>query len=246
VHVTTIVLLSPSSPPDPDATHARDSGACLLFHTFFKNLIQNVFADDLAVAGLSVGGGPEVRGMLYMLDPTTPAGDTTFCNDVDSSGQVIAPHTCPEQLQIAMVSAFDSLTVAYGAPSNWLWGRVHTLTTKSQASPLVGAPYQAGPYARPGGIETVDVGSPDLNSSDPRSFAYSAGSQVRHVSVMDPANPIMKMQFPGQEKDIPWGVVVNPNDMLTGYVENQYFTFAHGAQLDSTGGAVSIQTFSAQ
>jgi len=238
--------ISPSSAPDTNAVHVRDSNACLLFHRFLRTAVQNIFTDDLAVAGLGVSEGPAIRALFYMLAPTTPTADTTFCNNVDGSGHLVTALTCTQQLEIALTSAFDGLSQAYGDPSNWLWGRVHTLTTTSQGAPLVGAPYAAGPFARPGGAETIDVGSPDF-SNDPRVFSYSAGSNVRHISVMDPTNPLTKMQLPGYEHDVPQGELVSTGrDLLTPYVQNQYFTFAHGTQIDTQSGVVSVQTFTAQ
>jgi hypothetical protein len=64
---------------------------------------------------------------------------------------------------------------------------------------------------------------------------------------MDPAAPIVKMQLPGANRDVPFGEVgATSHDLLTDYVQNRYFTFAHGAQLDAQGGVVSVQTFTAQ
>jgi penicillin amidase len=239
--------ISPSSPPDSNATHVQDGAACMLFHAFLRISSTNIFADDLAVAGAGRNGGNELRAMLYMLQSTTPASDTTFCNDVDGTGKVIATHSCEEQLGIALGSAYDSLTGALGAPSNWLWGSLHTLTTQSAAAPLISAPFQAGPFARPGGLETVDVGDIDLTSTSATDFSYGAGSNVRHVSVMDPATPQIMMQLPGAERDVPAGTTVpSPNDLLIGYVQNQYFNYLHAAQVDGQSGVVSVQTFSGQ
>jgi penicillin G amidase len=236
--------IDPAGAPDTNPVHVRDSSACLLFHSFLTNLLDNVFDDDLAITGQTPSEGPAVRAMLYMLEPTTPASDQTFCNNVDSSGHVVATLTCVDQLQVSLSQSVDFLTQAFGAPSNWIWGRVHTLTTQSLAAPLIGPPYQAGPWARPGGGETVDVGDPDSTSSNSRVFSYSAGSNVRHISVMDPANPIVKMQLPGLEHDTAWGLVAStPADMLTPYVQNQYFDYLRSTQIDAQNGVVSVETF---
>jgi penicillin amidase len=236
---------APDGAPTGDPVALRSANACLLFHSFFRTLLTNVFADDLSVAGVSRNGGAEIRALLYMLAPGTPAADKTFCHDVDGTGTVTAPLTCSQQLVRALTSAWASLTGAYGAPANWLWGRVHTLTTTSLAAPLVGPPFQAGPFARPGGAETVDVGSPALTSTDPHSFAYTQGANVRHISVMGAA-PVIKMQLPGPQRDGPWGVVApGPNDLLSSYVVNRYFDFALGQQLEAGSGVVSTQRFTA-
>jgi len=220
------------------------ANACTLFHAFIRSLVQNVFKDDLAVAGLGVNGGAAIRAIFYLLqEPGLDDTARSFCNDVDAAGATVATHTCTAQVALALSSSVKALTQAFGASGNWVWGRVHTLSPESLAAPLVGAPFARGPFARPGGVETVDVGGPGLGSTDVRSFAYGAGANVRHISVMDPAAPLTRMQLPGANRDVAAGVVAAPVDLLTQYVQNQYFTFAHGTQLDSSNGVVSVETF---
>ena len=173
----------------------------------------------------------------------SPDGDTetSFCNDVSSTGTVVATHTCPEQVEIALGEAYDQLTAAYGASTNWTWGRVHTITPVPLLA-LITTNYQPGPYARPGGSFTVDVGAPSMETSSGLSFPYAAGGNVRHISLMDPTKPVVKMQLPGPERDGP-DLVIGP-DLLGQWVMNEYFDFAFGDQIN--GAAVSTQTFTAQ
>jgi len=229
-----------ASPPDPDAVHARDSAGCLLFHAFLRRLLNNVFADDLAVAGLGIDAVAAVKGMIYMLDPATPTGDQTFCNDVDAAGAVIRTHSCAEQVSIALLQAYGDLTAVLGPPpAGWRWGRFHTMQPVSQLA-LVTSGYQPGPFARPGGAFTVDVGSPSLSDKG-LSFGYASGGNVRHISVMDPANPVIKMQLPGPERDGSAGIFTGGPDLLRDWVQNKYFDFAHGTQVAPL--AVAAQTF---
>ncbi len=242
----------PESAPDTNATHVRDSAGCLLFHTFLKTLLHNVFDDDFATVSKATGQsfgadrGAEIRGILYMLDPATPAGDTHLCNDITPSGAPGATHSCTEQVGIALATAGATLTGAYGASTNWLWGRVHTLTPESPAAPLVAGRFSAGPYARPGGAETVDVGDPDGSQSSPLGQAYSHGSNIRYIAAMDPAaaSAVVKMQLPGPERDAPFGVFSSTPDLIGQYVTNTYFDFLYGHQIDNKG--LSTQRFSAQ
>ena len=105
-----------------------------------------------------------------------------------------------------------------------MWGRVHTIKPVSLLA-LVTNGYSPGPYARPGGAFTVDVGTPvaDRRGLD---FAYGSGGNVRHISLMDPAKPVVKMQLPGPERDGP-AVTVGP-DLLGQWVKNSYFDYAVG------------------
>jgi penicillin amidase len=224
-----------TSPDDPDPTHTTDSAACYLFHAFTRTLLENVFADDLAVAGLDVNGGQAVKGMLYMLENPTTA-DQSFCDDAGG-----ARRTCTRQVVTALTTAFDTLAAIHGADRGlWRWGRVHTMQPVSLFAPVVGAGFEPGPFARPGGAFTVDVGNPSLSGSGP-SFAFGSSGNVRHVSVMDPAAPQVRMQLPGPERDLPTtGTVAGP-DLLGEWVRNQYFDFKHGGQIDAF--TVSTLTF---
>jgi acyl-homoserine lactone acylase PvdQ len=238
---------SPSSPAVTDTTMLQQSAGCLLFHTFLKTLLNNVFNDDFAVVAATTGqsfsgdAGAQIRGMIFML--TTP-GTHAFCDDVNRTFTVTASKTCEQQVITAVLTAAGTLQAAYGTnTSNWLWGRVHTMTTVSPAAPLIGAPFAAGPFARPGGALTVDVGNPSASQSSPLAFAYGSGSNVRFIAVMDPsaANAQVKMQLPGPERDGPFGVFANAPDLIGMYVQNQHFDFLYGHQVDGKG--LSTQRF---
>ena len=218
---------------EPDPTVSANSAACYLFHQFARTLLPAVFNDDLARAGVGMNGVMAVKGMLHMLENPTTA-DQSFCSDVGPGGAVIRTHTCVEQLASALTVAFDTLAARLGDPSagGWIWGRVHTFRPVSQF-PLVTLGYEPGPFARPGGAFTVDVASPSLSGTG-TSFAFGSSGNVRHVSVMDPAAPRVRMQLPGPEVSRPYGVTVGP-DLLTDWARNAYFDYAHGDQiLDTT------------
>ncbi|HMK71739.1 MAG TPA: penicillin acylase family protein [Myxococcaceae bacterium] len=220
------------SPNDPDTVNAQSSEACLLFHAFLNRLVVNVFAPSLALAGQGVNTSNAIRGILYLLTPGLPVPAQTFC----------APLTCDQQVVKAMTDAYNALTVTYGQPSagNWRWGRLHTMSPSSAAYPLVAGLYKPGPYARPGGALTVDVGNPGLRTDDALVFQYGAGSNVRFIAVMD--GSATKEQLPGPVVDGPF-YPGNPG-LLGQYVQNQYFDFPYGASAIAAA-TVRTQTFSA-
>src|SRR5262249_22558217 len=157
-------------------TVIQNSAGCFLFHEFLRTLVNNVFTDDLAVAKQSVNGLAAVKALLFMLDPANAniPGATSFCNDVDATGKRVAAKTCGAQVGTALVQAYDTLSALVGSNTNsWTWGRVHTIQPVSLLA-LVTTNYQPGPYARPGGVFTVDVGSPDLAAAG-LDFAYGSG-----------------------------------------------------------------------
>jgi penicillin G amidase len=230
---TGLLGVDPSgSPNDSDAVNAQSSEACLLFHAFLNRLVVNVFSANLAAAQQGVDTGNAIRGILYLLTPGLPVPAQTFC----------APLTCDQQVVKAMADAYNALTVTYGPPSsgNWRWGRLHTMGPKSAAFPLVAGQWSPGPFARPGGALTVDVGNPGLRTDDVLTFQYGAGSNVRYIAVMD--GSVTKEQLPGPIVDGPF-YPGNPG-LLGQYVQNQYFDFPYGASAIAAA-TVRTQTFNA-
>ena len=218
-----------ASPPDPDAMNAQDSSACLLFHAFLNRLLVTVFTEPLAAAGLGIDGGKAIKAILFMLTPGLPSSVQSFC----------APMTCQAQAQAAMTASYNQLTQELGAQSNWIWGRLHSMSPQSLVFPLVAGLFNPGPYARPGGAFTVDVGNPGLRSDNVLSFQYGSGSNVRWIAVLDGSTT--KDQLPGPEIDGP--LYPGSPGLLGQYVVNEYFDFPYGAAAISAA-TVRTQTFS--
>jgi len=220
---------------------AKSSG-CFLFHAVLRTLVTNVFTDDLALAGQRVNALAAIKALLFMLaldpnDAGTPAA-TRFCNDTSATG-VETTKSCAAQVVTAVVQAYITLNTLVGHdPNNWIWGRVHTMKPVSLLA-LVTNGYSPGPFARPGGAFTVDVGSPSLTGGG-IDFSFGSSGNVRHISVMDPVAKI-RMQLPGPERDVP--VVTTGPGLLTQWASNTYFNYAFGDQANAV--AISIQNFKA-
>jgi acyl-homoserine lactone acylase PvdQ len=214
---------------DPARTN---SAACHLFHVFIRSLLPAVFADDLAPAGLGVSGVNAVKGMLYMLETPAVAQASGFCGSTATA--------CDDQVRTALSGAWASLRATLGDPAagGWAWGRVHTFQPVSQF-PLVTLGFEPGPFARPGGAFTVDVASPSLSGSG-TAFPFTSSANVRHVSVMDAAAPVVRMQLPGPQVSEPYGVMAGP-DLLGNWTTNTYFDYATSAQV--SGATVASQRF---
>ena len=68
---------------------------------------------------------------------------------------------------------------AYGtAQSQWKWGKVHTMQPVPLVA-LVTTHYEPGPYARPGGAFTVDVGTPSTSAAG---LEFPFGSSATSVT----------------------------------------------------------------
>src|SRR5690606_10325988 len=78
--------------------------------------------------------------------------------------------TRDEVLLEALETAGREIAGPWGKdPAKWLWGRVHTVTFKSEAGAL-DASLNHGPFAAPGGLFTVNVANP-FEAGDALSFS---------------------------------------------------------------------------
>ncbi|MFT3693019.1 MAG: penicillin acylase family protein [Kofleriaceae bacterium] len=232
---------------DTTGTVVDDSAGCFLFHAFLRDVITNVFTDDLAPvlrSGSKIGVSQlqAIKSLLYMLHESddTQAANKAFCGTAGATGTITTQGTCAAAVTKALGQAYAQIVGQYGgAPNQWKWGKVHTMQPVPLLA-LVTNGYEPGPYARPGGAFTVDVGTPSTSASG-LSFPFGSSGNVRHISVMDSGTPIVKMQLPGPERDGPIGF--GGPDLLGQWVLNKYFDFLFGNQIDS--GSVSTQTFTA-
>jgi penicillin amidase len=242
-----------SAANDTDQTRSANSKACLVFHAFLRRVIETTFADEEAVAGVGRAPGNEVRALITLLIGSltgdVPNPNNVFCRDVATTGPTpgapLNSKTCQTQVLDALGFAYAQLKNAYGDETvpnhNWRWGRVHTISFPFivPGYPLIDPEFRPGPYARPGGAWTVDVGAPTGRSSSLLSFAYGSGSNVRWVAAMDGTVDHTFMQLPGVESGGPYPF--GRQTMLTDWVLNQYFNWAHNAA-DVT--SVRSETFS--
>lgn len=223
---------------DISGTVVDDSAGCFLFHAFLRNVITNVFTDDLAAAKLGVSQLQAIKALLYMLHEN-PASKN-FCGTANTDGSMKAQGTCAAAVTTALAQAYGQIVGQYGSsPTQWKWGKVHTMQPVPLLA-LVTNGYEPGPYARPGGAFTVDVGTPSTSQKG-LEFPFTSSGNVRHISVMDAGTPVVKMQLPGPERDGPIGF--GGPDLLGQWVLNKYFDFLFGNQIDA--GSVSTQTFTA-
>jgi len=171
--------------------------------------------------------------------------NNVFCRDVGANGAPLNNKSCQTQVVDALSFAYAQLKNAYGDETvpnhNWRWGRVHTISFPFivPGYPLIDPEFRPGPYPRPGGAWTVDVGAPTGRSSSLLSFAYGSGGNVRWLAAMDGTVDHTFMQLPGVESGGPYPF--GRQTMLTDWVLNTYFNWAHNAA-DVT--SVRSETFS--
>ncbi len=224
---------------DPGDT--ANSAACMLFHTFLRRVLEQTFSDEEAVVGVGRSPGNEVRALITLLSGRVANPNNVFCRDVGPNGAPLNSKTCQTQVLDALGFAYAQLKGAYGDTSNWRWGRVHTITMRFivPGYPLIDPGFRPGPFPRPGGAWTVDVGAPAPVSSSVLTFPYGSGGNVRWLAAMDGTVDHTMNQLPGVESGeaYPFG----QSTMLTDWVQNKYFNWPHN-QADVT--SLRTETFS--
>ena len=225
---------------DNDPANTANSAACMLFHTFLRRVLEQTFSDEEAVAGVGRAPGNEVRALLTLLSGF-PNPNNVFCRDVGANGAPLNGKTCQTQVLDALGFAYAQLLGAYGETSNWRWGRVHTITMQFVVPgyPFIDPGFRPGPFPRPGGAWTVDVGAPTGLNSSFLTYPYGSGGNVRWLAAMDGTVDHTMNQLPGVESGeaYPFG----QSTMLTDWVQNKYFNWPHNAA-DVT--SVRTETFS--
>jgi penicillin amidase len=157
-----------------DDTCGTESVGCAAYHVFAYHLLRDVFDPRLAASGkeglarLFVGTERSAEVLIQLLgqpdsrwwdDPATPARETR-----------------DQVLTQALDQAGADLRSAFGDPSGWTWGQLHTVTFRepslgeSGIGPLEAA-FDRGPYPVAGAPEAVDQSYFDLSRAYPDPYA---------------------------------------------------------------------------
>jgi len=194
--------LSGTDPAGPAAASAHASQAAALFHVFYRKFLERVLSDDLAA--VSLRGAPmrvadlpnEQHAKLFVPlvngDGAALRTGLSLCNDV---GPAPASHGCAEQVVAAFRDAVAFLRGKQGAPADWRWGRIHRVRFAPllERLPLPSLP-TLGPYAKDGGLWTVDVANFSPWSD---TFTQGSGPNVRFSAELTRAGPRWRAVIPG-------------------------------------------------
>ena len=209
--------IEPDAPALTDPDVLREAAGCSAFHAAIFALRKDTFADEVAAAGLT--GSANWSALVFSLtDPAKLAAGDVYWDDVSTP----ATETKADIVAKALDEAGQNLSglftpFAATGPSDYLWGRVHTLTLKADLLSMFGSTFDNGPWAAPGGLFTVNVASP---SDWPKSYAYGHGPSTRFICEELPTTgPSCTIQRPGGQdhfRDSP-----HYDDLLKRWLVNQ-------------------------
>jgi len=225
----------PAASPDvSDPAETAEAIGCAAFHATLFAVTHAALGDELAAAA-ALAGEPSISlpGRLdtqlvvrAIMDPTSIASGDLMWDDVSTAA---VTETRDEILLRGITLAAEALAVN-GAPNDWRWGRLHTLSLRSIFDSFGVPTYNDGPYAAPGGLFTVNVANPIArglpDAGEGWDFAFASGPSVRFVVELGPDVPRMSYQLPGGNdlhRESPFY-----NNLLPNWLENQSIDFPFG------------------
>jgi penicillin amidase len=209
---------TPDAPSSSDAALQVESAGCAAWHAALWQLSEKTLRDELDAWGVTTlfAHTPALKALfLLLVHPDEARSGQTLWDDlrtpaIEGRDQIVLA---------ALDAAGRFLMTALGAsPSAWRWGRLYTLTLKSfVADPAL----VVGPYARAGGISSIDIGIFDYGSD---AFAQRQGAAMRFVADISASGIVARFQLPG-------GLEYHPDsrffaNLLGAYLHNQAFSAA--------------------
>ncbi len=190
----------PDGPVSTDPTEAKESIGCSAFHYLLSRVFDAAYADEFAAAGSGAAGSAMIRALTFSMVPGRALGfdPDVLWDDLGTEGVI-------ETREVILASAFEDaaaeLRRGFGAdPNEWRWGRVHTVTLRSEVSDLAAATgtegIDIGPFANDGGFLTVDAASP-ASLARGGQFGHASGASLRIVSELAPGGIVTWLQLAG-------------------------------------------------
>ena len=196
--------------PTTPTADIMDSAATTIFNVWAHKFLHRAFDDELAMLGnRSVDDYENPRAGLWVFSRpselltgvASQTGEARLCDDITTNN---VTESCTFDALAALNDAVDWLTGHFGssAPTDWRWGKLHTLTLVSQL-PDEQLNIPPGPamapngYPRHGDNYSVDASMPGFSGDR---YTYDSGPSMRHlVTFAGPGQPVTKNALPGGE-----------------------------------------------
>lgn len=186
----------PDSPKSTDGVAARESIGCTAFHFVVREIYRAAFLDELKAAGagstlgaLPGGHNQMMKVLVVLLERPDLLVDPEGIWDDDTTEEVEEKEAI---LRKALDVAGQKLAGQIGAPDNWRWGKLHTVTFASQLE-ILDPSLSDGPWANDGGLFTVDVANPGMDGG----FSHASGASLRLVVEAQEEGMKSWLQLPG-------------------------------------------------
>jgi len=181
------------SPASGDEAERTSAIGCAAFHVLWPRIKEFAFGDELSASGVTMAAEDDAL-VFALTQPSRLTGtywDSVETGEVETQAAIIA-----QAAEAASVWLMENLGAAR---SEWLWGRVHTITLRADLLDTAGVTdYNNGPYANDGGNYTVDVARPGSDMS------HRSGASMRLACAVSPeGGPACTIQLPGGQRHFP-------------------------------------------
>jgi len=136
-----------------DGQMDMDSAPAALYITFWRNLLELTFSDDLPEfysVGVESGAKEIIRNLVAQ--PNSAWWDDKITPEVESRDQLFAA---------AFAAGYEEIRKLQGKdPADWAWGELHTITFENQVMssfPFIANAFNRGPYSTAGGSAIVNA-----------------------------------------------------------------------------------------
>jgi len=186
---------------DPEEAPASSEGGeiseafgCAAFHVSMPYVTDAIFGDELEPADFDAAESwsrLQVALWYVLEDPSKLERGTDYFDDTTTDGST---ETESEIVASALDEAAEELESLFGSSerSDWLWGRIHTVSLRSLFSGQDITRWDEGPWANDGGLSTVDVANPTTEN-----FSHTRGPSLRVVFEMGEDGVESQFQLPG-------------------------------------------------
>ena len=164
-----------------DYVESVDSEAALIFNVIIKNLVFNLYGDEIALLGESYLQA--FSGINYLitrrLREDLEDGRSTWIDDIKTNNKI---EKINEIVYSSVVDAINEIKEKFGENwSNWKWGDAHSLTHKHlfNKNPFIDwlFNFSVGPYRSGGSNKTPNAGGFSLEAP----YKQTDGASMRRV-----------------------------------------------------------------
>ena len=164
-----------------DCVESKDSEATLIFHSIIKQLVKNIYYDELSLIGDDFFNGfAELKYFVHRkLREIVTNEKSSWIDDIKTKTKI---ETLDEIIARSMVDGILFIEDNYGTNwSNWKWGDAHTITHRHMLSKSSFLNWffklNVGPFRSGGSDKTPNAGGYKVTDS----FLQTSGASMRRI-----------------------------------------------------------------
>jgi len=228
---TGLASSDPSGAATSDEAVLLAANASMLFHALVPRLASRIL--DGVLGQVKVSGSPLTAAQFSGLLSDEELAKYLVALSIYAQGKIpvvplvtgpasICGASCASQAVDALEDTVNFLSSAsvFGSatPSSWIWGRKHRVSFDSELASAGVTLFNYGPFARRGGLYTVDVANFSWADDGADGFQVGDGPSVRFSAQMVKGSVAWRAVMPGGQRDYPGSA--NYEDQVPSWLAN--------------------------